>query len=106
MTEPSPDKIKYASYGVVIVIIFTIAAMAISSMGSIKAVGFSPVVVGMILGMITGNLFYDNIPSTWRVGFIFCIRYVLRAAIIFYGFRITFQEISEVGIHGLLVSIA
>ena len=98
-------KIKNAAFGIAIVIVFSIGAMAIASMGSIKAVGLSPVVVGMILGMISGNLFYENIPGSWRSGFSFCIKYVLRAAIIFYGFRITFQEISLVGIHGLLVSI-
>lgn len=105
MISYSSDKIKNAAFGVAIVIFFTMAAMAISSMGSIQAAGLSPVVVGMILGMISGNLFYENIPDSWRVGFLFCIKYVLRAAIIFYGFRITFQEISLVGIHGLLVSV-
>lgn len=97
-------KIKEAAFGIAIVIVFTIAAMAIASMGSVKATGLSPVVVGMILGMISGNLFYENIPGSWRIGFLFCIKYILRAAIIFYGFRITFQEISLVGTHGLLVS--
>lgn len=98
-------KIRDAAWGIAIVIVFTMAAMAISSIGSIKTAGLSPVVVGMILGMISGNLFYENIPDSWRLGFLFCIKYVLRTAIVFYGFRITFQEISLVGIHGLLVSI-
>ena len=98
-------KIKPAVFGIAFVIVFAAVATAISSMGNIKTAGLSPVVVGMILGLISGNLFYENTPESWRVGFIFCIKYVLRTAIIFYGFRITFQEISYVGIHGLLVSV-
>jgi len=38
-------------------------------------------------------------------GIQFSAKTLLRTAIVFYGFRITFQEISEVGIEGLVVSI-
>lgn len=65
----------------------------------------SPVVLGILVGMIFGNALPAPILERLKPGTAFAAKYILRAAIIFYGFRITFQNIIEVGAPGLLVSV-
>ena len=71
----------------------------------VKSTGMSPVVLGIIIGMIFGNTLPVSVLDRLKPGTAFVAKYILRAAIIFYGFRITFQNIMEVGAPGLLVSV-
>jgi len=57
------------------------------------------------LGIFYANTLHNKLPTAWESGITFSAKKVLRFAIIFYGFRITFQEISEVGIEGFMVSL-
>jgi len=66
--------------------------------------GLSPLIIGIVLGMIYANTFRDKLPKVFDTGIIFSTKTVLRGAIIFYGFRLTFQDIAQVGISGVLVS--
>jgi len=61
--------------------------------------------VGIILGMVYGNTLRGSFPKTWDPGVAFSAKKILRLAIILYGFRITFQEIGDVGATGLMVAV-
>jgi uncharacterized integral membrane protein (TIGR00698 family) len=67
--------------------------------------GFSPLIIGIILGMLYANSFRDKLHKSFDEGIIFSTKTILRGAIVFYGFRLTFMDISQVGISGIFVSI-
>lgn len=54
--------------------------------------------------MFYANTLRSHIPKEWVPGIVFSSKQLLRFAIILYGFRITFQQIAEVGLAGLTVS--
>ena len=91
--------------GILFVSVFAAAAILLAELPIVKQTGFSPLIIGIILSMIFGNVFRSSIPKDWTPGIIFCSKFILRTAIILYGFRITFQNIASIGLPGLLVSI-
>ncbi len=100
----SKENIKYTLNGILFVALFTIAAIQISQVGFIKSLAISPLIIGIIIGMFYANTLRSHIPKEWVPGIIFSSKQLLRFAIILYGFRITFQQIAEVGVAGLVVS--
>ncbi len=91
--------------GVLFVALFSICATFISKFSFFKNLGISPLIIGIILGMIYANTLRDVFPEKWESGIIFSTKRILRIAIIFYGFRLTMQNIIAVGIPGILTSI-
>ena len=102
---PSADTIKNTFIGLLIVIVFAAIATLIAGTSTVRSVGLSPVVIGIIVSMVCGNFFSNYSSFHWRKGIQFSAKFVLRAAIIFYGFRITLQNIVSVGLEGFLVSV-
>ena len=101
----SPQNRKGTLSGIVFVAIFSAAATYIADLNSIKALGLSPLVIGIVLGIFYANTLHNNTPKAWQSGITFSAKKILRFAIVFYGFRITFQEIAAVGMEGFLVSL-
>jgi uncharacterized integral membrane protein (TIGR00698 family) len=77
----------------------------ISNIPFIKSLGISPLVIGIVMGMFYANTLHNKIPKEWESGITFSAKKILRFAIVFYGFRLTFQQILDVGIEGFLVSL-
>lgn len=84
-------------HGVLLMTLFACAAFYIGGMDWVKALSLSPMVVGIILGMLYANSLRNNLPDTWVPGIVFCSKRVLRFGIILYGFRLTFQDVMAVG---------
>jgi uncharacterized integral membrane protein (TIGR00698 family) len=57
------------------------------------------------MGIFYANTLHNQMPTTWQSGITFSGKKILRFAIVIYGFRITFQQIAEVGMDGFLVSL-
>ncbi|CAA6828007.1 MAG: Putative membrane protein YeiH [uncultured Sulfurovum sp.] len=91
--------------GVLFVAIFAAAATFISSLQPIITLGLSPLVIGIVIGIFYANTLHNKTPAPWQKGITFSAKKILRFAIVFYGFRITFQQIAEVGVDGFLVSL-
>jgi len=101
----SKENRKGTMYGIIFVAIFAAAATSIAQIGFVKALGISPLVIGIVLGIFYANTLHNHIPSEWGTGITFSGKKILRFAIVFYGFRITFQQIMEVGMSGFMVSL-
>ncbi len=101
----SKENIKYTLNGILFVALFTIAAIQISEISFIKALAISPLIIGIVIGMFYANTLRSHIPKEWVPGIVFSSKQLLRFAIILYGFRITFQQIAQVGVSGLVVSV-
>ena len=91
--------------GIGLVAIFATAAVAIAQLQFIKNLQISPLIIGIVLGIFYANSLRNRLPDTWAPGIIFSAKTILRTAIVFYGFRITFQQIAAVGLPGLVESI-
>lgn len=101
----SPKNRKGTINGVVFVAIFAAAATMISEFAFVKSLGISPLVIGIVIGIFYANTLHNNTPKEWSGGITFSAKKILRFAIVFYGFRITFQQIAEVGVEGFMVSL-
>jgi len=101
----SPEKRKGTISGIIFVAIFAAAATYIAGLGPVKALGLSPLVIGIVMGIFYANTLHNQTPAEWQSGITFSGKKILRFAIVLYGFRITFQQIAEVGMDGFLVSL-
>lgn len=101
----SPEKRKGTLSGILFVAIFATAATAISTLPFFKELHISALVIGIVLGMFYANTLGNSIPAPWEAGITFSGKKILRFAIVFYGFQITFQQIASVGMAGFLVSL-
>ena len=101
----SKAKRKDTLSGIAFVAIFAAAATMISKLDAVSSLGISPLVVGIVIGIFYANTLHNQIPSAWEGGITFSGKKILRFAIVFYGFRITFGEIIDVGMDGFMVSL-
>ncbi|MDE7411624.1 MAG: YeiH family protein [Paramuribaculum sp.] len=92
-------------HGVLLMALFSCAAFYIGEINFLKEISLSPMIIGIILGMIYANSLRNHLPATWVPGIIFCSKRLLRIGIILYGFRLTFQDVLSVGTAGILIDI-
>ena len=90
-------------HGVLLITLFSCAAFYIGEMNFVKELSFSPMIVGIILGMLYANSLRNNLPDTWVPGIQFCSKRILRIGIILYGFRLTFQDVLAVGLPAIFI---
>ncbi len=101
----SPQNRQGTISGIIFVAIFAAAATMIANLAFFKSLGISPLVIGIVMGIFYANTLHNQIPRAWDSGITFSGKKILRFAIVFYGFRITFQQIMDVGMEGFLVSL-
>ena len=90
-------------HGVLLMTLFACAAFYIGEADFVKALSFSPMIVGIILGMLYANSLRNNLPDTWVPGIKFCSKRILRLGIILYGFKLTFQDVTAVGLSAIII---
>jgi uncharacterized integral membrane protein (TIGR00698 family) len=88
-----------------LIALFSCAAFYISDLSFVKSLSFSPLIVGIILGMLYANSLRNRLPETWVPGILFCSKQILRLGIILYGFKLTFQDVMAVGLPAILIDI-
>lgn len=67
-----------------------------------QSTGLSALTIAIIVGMLLGNTIYHKIEPLFKPGIDLSKQKLLRLGIILYGFRLTFQDIADVGIVGIL----
>ena len=90
-------------HGVLLITLFSCAAFYIGDMSFVKNLSLSPMIVGIVLGMLFAHSLRNHLPETWVPGIQFCSKRVLRIGIILYGFRLTFQDVTAVGVPAICV---
>ncbi|QTL41276.1 YeiH family putative sulfate export transporter [Xenorhabdus budapestensis] len=91
--------------GFVLTVILTTIATYLSQIPWFTNLGLSVLTIAILLGIIVGNTLYPSLKSTCGKGIHFAKHYLLRAGIILYGFRLTFQQITDVGVTGILIDV-
>ena len=92
-------------HGVLLIALFSCSAFYIAEFQFIKQLSFSPLIVGIILGMLYANSLRNHLPETWVPGILFCTKQVLRAGIVLYGFKLTFQSVIAIGLPAILIDM-
>ena len=84
-----------------------IAALAMWSAGqpAVQEMGISALTVAILIGIVAGNTVFGRIAPHCASGVDFSKARLLRLGIILYGFRITFQQIGEIGWAGVVIDI-
>lgn len=90
-------------HGILLIALFSCSAFYIGDAQVFKDLSFSPMIIGIILGMLYANSLRNHLPETWVPGIQFCSKKILRLGIILYGFRLTFQDVVNVGLAGILI---
>lgn len=91
--------------GIVIVALFSVAALEISELKALSAFAISPLIIGILIGLFYAMTVPSRFPDSWQRGITFSSKRLLRLGIILYGFRLTFQEVADVGAVGIISSL-
>lgn len=94
-----------ALHGILLIALFSFAAFYIAELPVVRRLSFSPLIVGIILGMLYANSLRNKLPETWVPGIKFCTKQILRWGIILYGFRLTLAQVAAVGLPALTVDL-
>ena len=78
-------------------------AMALGRIGWLQNHGFGALTLAIVLGMLIGNTVYGRVAGTSAAGVNVAKQTLLRLGVVLYGLRLTVQDISHVGIAGVVI---
>lgn len=90
--------------GLAFVAVLAGLAWSLAGSAALARLGISPLIVGMVLGVVLGNTMRGALPGQWSRGIVFSAKTLLRLAVVFYGFRLTLGDIAVVGVEGFAVA--
>ena len=90
--------------GIIFVLILSLFSILIAEFSFFKNLGISSMIIGILLGMLYANTVKKYFSAKIQKGIIFCTKTILRIGIVLYGFRLTFQNLQEVGLLGVFVA--
>ncbi len=91
--------------GVLFVGLLAAAVTQVASLPFFVQAGLSPLVVGIVAGMLYGNFLRGNETPGWKAGVHLTARKLLRIAVAFYGLNISVQQIAAIGMPAVAISI-
>lgn len=92
-------------HGILFMALFACAAFFIGQAQIMRDLSFSPLIIGIVLGMAYANTLRSHLPAEWTPGIQYCSKRILRLGIILYGFRLTFQDVMAVGMPAIVVDL-
>ncbi len=81
------------------------AAVALAQSSWAQSLGLSALTLAIVLGIGVGNTVFPAVAARVSTGVDFSKAMLLRAGIVLYGFRITFQQIADVGWAGVTIAV-
>ncbi|MBS6125029.1 MAG: YeiH family protein, partial [Veillonella sp.] len=91
--------------GLALTAVITGAAVWAGSIPAIAGAGMSALTLAILFGMVIGNTVYPKLWQSCDGGVIFAKQHLLRLGIILYGFRLTFSQIADVGVSGIVIDV-
>jgi uncharacterized integral membrane protein (TIGR00698 family) len=98
----SPSSLKFLP-GLFLISVLALSAILLGQVPWFQSTGISALTLAIVLGMIVGNTVYPLFSSASTGGVTFSKQTLLRAGIILYGLRLTFQDVAQVGIRGVII---
>ena len=69
-------------HGILLIALFSCAAFYLADTQPARSLSFSPLILGILLGMLYANSLRNHLPETWVPGILFCSKQLLRAGIL------------------------
>jgi uncharacterized integral membrane protein (TIGR00698 family) len=96
-------KVTRGTPGIALIGVIALIAIELAKITWFQGNGISALTLAIVLGMIVGNTVYPRMAAASADGVSFSKQTLLRAGIILYGLRLTFQDIANVGIGGVVI---
>jgi uncharacterized integral membrane protein (TIGR00698 family) len=91
--------------GLILVLAIALAGIGLSSLPWAKTAGLSALTLAIVIGIALGNTVFPAIAPRTGTGVDYAKAMLLRAGIVLYGFRVTFQDVLGVGTAGLVIDL-
>ncbi|WPB54959.1 YeiH family protein [Xylophilus sp. GOD-11R] len=88
--------------GLAITAFVAVASVELARLGWLQSRGIGALTLSIVIGMVVGNLGYDRVWAQADDGVAFSKTHLLRAGIVLYGLRLTFQDIGSIGWNGVV----
>lgn len=82
-----------------------IASMLIARLPAVESLGLSALPLAIIVGIVLGNTVFPRMAGHLGAGVDYARTMLLRAGIVLFGFRLTFQDILGVGLSGIVIAV-
>ncbi len=92
--------------GLALALLLGLASLGLATLPAFSRLQLSALTLAIVLGMLVGNLAGSRLPPQLAPGIAFAQRNLLRAGIVLYGLRISFQQIAAVGMGALILDVA
>ncbi len=92
--------------GVLLALLLAVIALLIGALPAVAASGLGTLTLAMVVGIAVGNTLYPRFADQCDPGVLTVKQNLLRLGIMLYGFRLTFQQIADVGIGGVVIDLA
>lgn len=92
----------YFYSGIGHVLVISLCAMAIAGIRWVSAAAISPLIIGIIGGILLGPYYHRR--KRMAQGINFSAKKLLRAGIILYGFKVSLAGILDLGLHGIIMA--
>ena len=101
--NPRRQRLMSLLPGILLTGAIAILATELAKSAWMQAHGISALTLAIVGGMMVGNTIYPRISSFSARGVTFSKQILLRAGIILFGLRLTFQDIGQVGVVGVMI---
>ncbi|WP_254775453.1 YeiH family protein [Pseudoxanthomonas sp. GM95] len=91
--------------GLLLVLLIALAGIGLSNLAWAKTAGLSALTLAIVMGIVLGNSVFPSIAAQTGTGVDYAKAMLLRAGIVLYGFRVTFQDVLGVGVAGLVIDL-
>jgi hypothetical protein len=91
--------------GLALAALLAAAGLWLASLPTVQGWGISALTAAILLGIVAGNTVFPRIAARTAPGVDFAKSTLLRLGIVLYGFRVTVQDIAQVGMAGLVIDV-
>ena len=81
------------------------AAIWLGNQPSVASLGLGALTLAIVAGMLIGNTLYPQLQHACDPGVLLAKQRLLRLGIVLYGFRLTVQQIADVGLSGVVIDV-
>jgi uncharacterized integral membrane protein (TIGR00698 family) len=92
--------------GLALVGLLAAVSLLLAAHPALQSLGLGALTLAIVLGILVGNTVFPAIAVRTHAGVEFAKSSLLRAGIVLYGFRVTFQEFASVGWAGAAIAVA
>lgn len=109
VADPSPLQVHLRRWsarwpGLALAAAVAAAATLAARLPALQSLGMGALTLAIVLGIVLGNSVFPKVAARSGAGVDFAKGMLLRAGIVLYGFRVTFQDIAGVGVEGVLIA--